>query len=245
MSTDLTISVEDERGGLAAMGGADQVLKLANEAYAAGDFRWVVELLNHVIFADDTNQAAKELQADAFEQLGFGAENGTWRSEYLAGAYELRHGSFGTATTTAAPDLMAALTPGQLFDAIAIRVDGPKAWDERLSIGIDLEDKGASTNYRLDLNNGVRAPRRTGRWSGPDDPREQCRASGPPRREDRRDEDGGRRDGAGPTGGRAGGARPGLRDRDPLMRDPLRKAHERDVRAEGSRSTTPWRRPRR
>ena len=137
------------------MGGADAVLKLARDAYAAGDYRWVVEILNHVLFADDTNAAAKALQADAFEQLGFGAENGTWRNVYLAGTEELRHGSFGTPTTTAAPDLMAALTPGQLFDAIAIRVNGPKAWDESLSIGIVLEDKGASTSYRLDLHNGV------------------------------------------------------------------------------------------
>ncbi len=88
---------------VAAMGGADRVLALARDAFDAGDFRWVVELLNHVLFADDTNEAAKALQADAFEQLGFGAENGTWRSAYLAGATELRQRTFGTPTATAAP----------------------------------------------------------------------------------------------------------------------------------------------
>jgi alkyl sulfatase BDS1-like metallo-beta-lactamase superfamily hydrolase len=50
---------------------------------------------------------------------------------------------------------MAVLTPGQLFDAIAIRVNGPKAWDEHLSIGVVLDDEGASTSYRLNLHNGV------------------------------------------------------------------------------------------
>jgi alkyl sulfatase BDS1-like metallo-beta-lactamase superfamily hydrolase len=138
---------------VSAMGGADRVLALARDAYDAGDFRWVVELLNHVLFADDTSEAAKALQADAFEQLGFGAENGTWRSIFLAGATELRRGSFGTPTATAAPDIMAALYPGQVFDAIAIRVDGPRAWDEVLSIGFTLEDEG--TSYRLELRNGV------------------------------------------------------------------------------------------
>jgi alkyl sulfatase BDS1-like metallo-beta-lactamase superfamily hydrolase len=138
---------------VAAIGGADAVLARAREAFAAGDFRWVVELLNHAIFADPENGAAKALQADAFEQLGFGAENGTWRSVYLAGATELRHGSFGTPAQTAAADLIAALSPAQLFDAIAIRVDGPRAWKEALSIGVLLEDTGAS--YRLDLRNGV------------------------------------------------------------------------------------------
>jgi alkyl sulfatase BDS1-like metallo-beta-lactamase superfamily hydrolase len=138
---------------VAAMGGADAVLAVAHEAFAAGDFRWVVELLNHAIFADPANEAAKALQADAFEQLGFGAENGTWRSVYLAGATELRHGNFGTPAQTAAADLIAALSPAQLFDAIAIRVDGPRAWSETLSIGVVLEDAGIS--YRLDLRNGV------------------------------------------------------------------------------------------
>jgi alkyl sulfatase BDS1-like metallo-beta-lactamase superfamily hydrolase len=138
---------------VAAMGGADRVLALARDAYDAGDFRWVAELLNHVLFADDSNEAAKDLQADALEQLGFGSENGTWRSVYLAGATELRSGNFGTPTATASADIMAALTPGQVFDAIAIRVDGPRAWDEVLSIGFTLADEG--TSYRLDLRNGV------------------------------------------------------------------------------------------
>ena len=138
---------------VAAMGGADAVLVVAREAFDAGDFRWVVELVNHVIFSDPENAPAKALQADAFEQLGFGAENGTWRSAFLAGATELRHGSFGTPTATAAADLIAALSPAQLFDAIAIRVDGPRAWDVTLSIGVVLADEG--TSYRLDLRNGV------------------------------------------------------------------------------------------
>jgi len=147
--------VEAAKRYVAAMGGAAAVLDVAGDAYAIGDFRWVTEILNHVLFADPTNEAAKALQADAFEQLGFGAENGTWRSVYLAGAYELRRGSFGTPTTTAAPDLMAALTPGQLFDAIAIRVDGPKAWNEHITIGIVIDEDGATTSYRLELANGV------------------------------------------------------------------------------------------
>ena len=138
---------------VAAMGGADAVLAGAREAFDAGDFRWVAEVVNHVIFADPANDAAKALQADALEQLGFGTENGTWRSAFLAGATELRVGGFGTPAATGSADILRALTPSMLFDAIAIRVDGPRAWEERLSIGIVLEDAGAS--HRLDLRNGV------------------------------------------------------------------------------------------
>jgi alkyl sulfatase BDS1-like metallo-beta-lactamase superfamily hydrolase len=138
---------------VAAMGGADAVVAAAKAAFDEGDYRWAAEILNHVLFEDPTHAAAKALQADTFEQLGFGSENGTWRNEYLAGATELRKGNFGTPTQTAAPDMLAALTPEQVFDAIAIRVDGPKAWGERLSIGVELTD--ADETYRLDLRNGV------------------------------------------------------------------------------------------
>jgi alkyl sulfatase BDS1-like metallo-beta-lactamase superfamily hydrolase len=136
-----------------AMGGADAVVAIARTAFDAADYRWAAELLNHVLFAQPGHRAAKALQADTFEQLGFGAENGTWRSAYLAGATELRTGNFGTPTQTASPDLLSALSPGQVFDAIAIRVNGPKAWHESLSIGVELTD--ADESYRLDLRNGV------------------------------------------------------------------------------------------
>jgi linear primary-alkylsulfatase len=145
-----------EEGGkryVAAMGGADAVVATARRAFDEGDYRWAAEILNHVLFSDPSHQAAKELQADTFEQLGFGSENGTWRNVYLAGAYELRRGNFGTPAQTASTDMYAALSAQQVFDAIAIRVDGPKAWDESLSIGIELTDVGES--YRLDVHNGV------------------------------------------------------------------------------------------
>ena len=77
----------------------------------------------------ESHGAARELLADTYEQLGYGAENGTWRSVYLSGAYELRHGGFGTPASTQSPDMMAALTASQLLDSLAIRVDGPRAWD--------------------------------------------------------------------------------------------------------------------
>jgi alkyl sulfatase BDS1-like metallo-beta-lactamase superfamily hydrolase len=147
------VPAEAGRRYVAAMGGADAVLATAREAYAAGDFRWVTELVNHLVFADPANEAAKALQADALEQLGFGTENGTWRSAFLAGATELRHGSFGTPVSTSSADVLGALTPEQIFDAIAIRVDGPRAFGETLSIGVELTDVSAS--YRLELRNGV------------------------------------------------------------------------------------------
>ena len=118
-----------------------------------GDYRWVAEVVNHVVFAQPDHAAARELLADTYEQLGYGSENGTWRNFYLSGATELRDGQFGTPTETAAPDVIGQLTPTMLFDAIAIQVDGPRAWDEKLSIDIELTD--VDERYRLRLANGV------------------------------------------------------------------------------------------
>jgi alkyl sulfatase BDS1-like metallo-beta-lactamase superfamily hydrolase len=138
---------------VAALGGGDAVVAQARTAYEAGDLRWAAELLNHAIFADEGNAAAKTLQADVLEQLGYLSENGTWRSAYLAGAMELRHGGFGTPVSATSLDVLMALSPEQIFDAIAIRVNGPKAWSEHLVIGVALTDTGES--YRLELRNGV------------------------------------------------------------------------------------------
>ncbi|MFJ8061372.1 alkyl/aryl-sulfatase [Streptomyces sp. NPDC096142] len=134
------------------MGGAEEVLRRARQSYADGDFRWVVQVVNHVVFADPDNAEARGLQADALEQLGYGSENGTWRNFYLMGAHELRHGPVGTPTVTAAPDLLAALTLEQLFDALAIRVDGPGSWGADIAVRWNITTGDPVT---MRLRNGV------------------------------------------------------------------------------------------
>ena len=134
-------------------GGADAVVEKARASFDTGDFRWVAEILSHVVFAEPNHTAARELLADTFEQLGYGAENGIWRDFFLAGMTELREGNFGTPTIAASEDIVTNLSPAMLFDALAIQVDGPKAWDERLTI--DIEFSGADERYRLLLANGV------------------------------------------------------------------------------------------
>ncbi|WP_435598465.1 alkyl/aryl-sulfatase [Streptomyces anulatus] len=145
--------VEAGRRYVEALGGADAVVGKAGEAFAAGDLRWAAELLNHVVFAEPGHPGARELLADTYEQLGYGAENGPWRNFYLSGATELRDGSFGTPTVTASADIIANLSPPLLFDALAIQINGPEAWDERLALDVVLTDTGE--RYRLTLANGV------------------------------------------------------------------------------------------
>ncbi|WP_418275651.1 alkyl/aryl-sulfatase [Isoptericola jiangsuensis] len=145
--------VEAGRRYVQFMGGADAVVEKSRASFDAGDFRWVAEVLNHVVFAEPDHRGARELLADTYEQLGYGSENGTWRSAYLSGATELRDGGFGTPVVSASSDVVAQLTPSMLFDAIAIQVDGPRAWDEALTIDVVLTDLNA--RYRLRLANGV------------------------------------------------------------------------------------------
>ncbi|MFJ3777168.1 alkyl/aryl-sulfatase [Streptomyces sp. NPDC090075] len=144
--------VEAARRYVEFMGGADEVLRRARRSYADGDFRWVAQVLGHVVFADPDHAEARELQADALEQLGYGSENGTWRNFYLMGAYELRNGSVGTPTSTVSPDLLAALTLDQLLDSLAIRVDGPRSWDADITVRWNVKD---GTPVTMRLRNGV------------------------------------------------------------------------------------------
>ncbi|WP_280235071.1 alkyl/aryl-sulfatase [Nocardia cyriacigeorgica] len=139
---------------VAAMGGADAVLEKAQKAYDEGDFRWAVQLIDYVIFAEPENTTAKHLQASAFEQLGYGAENGTWRNFYLSGAHELRHGPFGTPTQANSSGVLAAISVEQAFDAMSLRVDGPAAWDVRLVSDWRFTDEN-NRLHRVDLRNGV------------------------------------------------------------------------------------------
>ncbi|HKP07376.1 MAG TPA: alkyl sulfatase dimerization domain-containing protein [Microbacterium sp.] len=138
---------------VAAIGGIDRVVEIAQEAFDSGDYRWAATLLDHAVFTDTDNPDVRALYADTLEQLAYGSENGTWRNFFLSGATELREGNFGTPTQTAAPLIIAQLTPEQLFDAVAIRVNGPKAWDLDLSLDVTLTDLGRS--FHLTLRNGV------------------------------------------------------------------------------------------
>lgn len=138
---------------VAAIGGVDRVVELAQEGFDAGDYRWAATLLDHAVFADAHHAGARALYADTLEQLAYGAENGTWRNFFLSGATELREGNFGTPTVAAAPLIIAQLTPEQLFDAVAIRVNGPKAWDLDLSLDVTLTDLDRS--FHVTLRNGV------------------------------------------------------------------------------------------
>ncbi|RRV45912.1 alkyl/aryl-sulfatase [Pseudomonas sp. p106] len=139
---------------VAALGGSERVLTLAREAYGKGDYRWVAELTRHLVFAQSDNSAARDLQADALEQLGYQSENATWRNAYLTGAQELRNGvAAGASKGGSADDLVRALTPTLFFDYLGVRVDAAKAAEQDLTINWRFTD--LNETYALTLRNGV------------------------------------------------------------------------------------------
>jgi alkyl sulfatase BDS1-like metallo-beta-lactamase superfamily hydrolase len=135
------------------MGGADAVVERARESFDSGDLRWAAQVLDHVVFAEPGHAGGRALLADTLERLGFGSENGTWRSAYLSGALELRSGNFGTPTIAASADVLSSLTPGLFFDALAIQVNGPAAWDLDIATRWSFPDHAAT--FRVTLHNGV------------------------------------------------------------------------------------------
>lgn len=137
-----------------AMGGAAAAVARAKEAFDRGDYRWASMILGHVVFADEGNAEARELQARCFEQLGYQAESGPWRDVYLSGAYELRHGVQPTAIKPAAmAGLLQHLEPSRFFDAMAARVDGEKADGKALKLNFVFTDVGET--HVVDLENAV------------------------------------------------------------------------------------------
>jgi alkyl sulfatase BDS1-like metallo-beta-lactamase superfamily hydrolase len=136
------------------MGGAAAILAKARADFDKGEYRWVAEILQRVVFADPNNKDAKELLADAYEQMGYQAESGPWRSVYLQGAFELRNGvpSAG-GTNVASPDTIKAMPPKMTFDYFAVRLNGEKAAGKKITLNIDFTDLNQS--YALVVENGV------------------------------------------------------------------------------------------
>ncbi|MCK2214876.1 MBL fold metallo-hydrolase [Actinomadura sp. ATCC 31491] len=135
------------------LGGGAAVVAFARRYLDENDLRFAAQLLNHAVFADEGNKEARDLLAEVYTRLGHGAENAAWRNFYLTGALELADGIVPATPERAVPDVLGALSVAQIFDTLAVRVDGPRAWHERLSIDWHLTDLGE--RHRTTLSNGA------------------------------------------------------------------------------------------
>jgi alkyl sulfatase BDS1-like metallo-beta-lactamase superfamily hydrolase len=136
------------------MGGADSVVEKARVFFDKGDYRWVAQVLNHVIFADPSHAAARDLQADALEQLGYGCESAVWRNMYLMGAHELRRGLAGWGGRRSdRSDYFRAMTSDLLLDYMGIRLNSERAAGKTITANVEVTD--TAETFVLELVDSV------------------------------------------------------------------------------------------
>lgn len=145
--------VEQGRKMVEYMGGAAALIERARRDFEAGNYRWVAQVMNHLVFADPTNREARALGAAALEQLGFQAEAATWRNAYLTGAMELRNGIPANMPFTVSPDLVRALPLNMFFDLLGVRLNGPKAEGKHVVTNWVFTD--TKDSYVLNLENSA------------------------------------------------------------------------------------------
>ena len=141
-------------------GGAEALLQKAKDSFDKGEYRWVAELLNHLVFSQPHNKAAKHLLADTYEQMGYAAESGPWRNFYLTGARELRHGvKVLPAPNGLTPDMIDGLSTDLLFNYIAMKFKGTDVDAAKMQYNFNIRLPDANEKIALIINNGVVNPR--------------------------------------------------------------------------------------
>jgi alkyl sulfatase BDS1-like metallo-beta-lactamase superfamily hydrolase len=135
------------------MGGADAVLKRAREDFAAGQYRWVASVTSQLVFADPANRQARDLGADALEQLGYQSEAATWRNAYLLGAAELRRGVPKAPPSTASAALLKGISIDLAFDVLGIRLNAARAEGKTIVINWTFSD--LNQTYVMNLENSA------------------------------------------------------------------------------------------
>lgn len=134
------------------MGGADAIVEKARGCFDAGDYRWVAEVLNHVVMAEPDHFNARALQADTLEQLGYQSESGPWRNFYLCGALELRQGLPKGAAFGATASMAKSMPLENLYQTMAVRLNGPSADGLVIHLNLDFKD---SEPTLLSIENAV------------------------------------------------------------------------------------------
>lgn len=134
------------------MGGARKILEKGKELIAAGKYLHATEILNKLVQAEPDNREAKDLLADAFEQIGYQQENPGLRNSFLAATYELRNDiPNAPITSSSSPDVIRVMTTGQFLDFLAIRMDGRKT--QGMQYGINLVTPDNGEKYAIELKN--------------------------------------------------------------------------------------------
>jgi alkyl sulfatase BDS1-like metallo-beta-lactamase superfamily hydrolase len=136
------------------MGGSAKIIAKGKELYDQGKYRYAVEILNKLVFAEPDNQPAKDLLADVYEQIGYQKESPSQRNSFLAGAFELRNGMpSGASPKSSGPDMIAGMSTGLWLDYLAVLLDSTKVEDKHFAINFITPDNGEK--YAIELSNAT------------------------------------------------------------------------------------------
>ncbi len=136
------------------LGDADEVLEMAKSDYEKGEYQWVAQITNTLVYADPENEQAKYLCADALEQLGYQAESGAWRNAYLVAASELRNGTdmYPPSAVTGSGSTAQQMDMQTTLDYMGIMLDSTKLADKSFTINLQVTN---DQNYLLKVHHGV------------------------------------------------------------------------------------------
>lgn len=154
--TNLLPSPHAEQGAMFVemMGGPEKILAKGRELWDQGKYQLASELLNQLVQAQPKNQPAKDLLADAFEQLGYQQENAGLRNAYLAAAYELRSGiPEGATADSSSADIIRAMSTELFLNFLGIRMNPAKAEGLRFTINLITPDNGEK--FLIELENAT------------------------------------------------------------------------------------------
>jgi alkyl sulfatase BDS1-like metallo-beta-lactamase superfamily hydrolase len=136
------------------MGGAEKIMARGRQLHDEGKYKLASEILNKLVQAEPGNQAAKDLLADIFEQIGYQQENPGLRNSFLAAALELRSGiPQGVIPNTSSPDVIRAMSTELFLNFLGIKMDSRKAEGLRFTINLITPDNGEK--FLIELENAA------------------------------------------------------------------------------------------
>lgn len=139
---------------IAMMGGREKVMLEAEQLWQQGEFLWLAELLDKLVFAEPDFQPARALLVDVYQQLAYQAESGPWRNAYLSAAHELQFGAPEKGIDMSAfADVLMQTPIEKFFDSMAVRLDAQSAADLTMTVQIRFTDLNQA--FDLNISNGV------------------------------------------------------------------------------------------
>lgn len=141
---------------VSAMGGRENVLKIANKAIEEKDYGWAMEITTHLIRSNPEDTEARQVKARAMQAWGYDQSNIYYRNFALSGAKELdgtidKSGAFDFAN----PVIIQQFSIGTILENLRVKIDASKALSANFKIGFNITDRGEK--YGFHVRNGIAA----------------------------------------------------------------------------------------